>query len=105
MFGYPCAFVNGNMFAGLFQDRIFVRLSPDDRSGLDRTHGAIDFEPMPRRPMKAYAVVPDADAGVVFVVFKTPAGAAASLASAVSVLYQQIARELFERSLARVDSP
>lgn len=28
-----------------------------------------------------------------------------SLASAVSVLYQQIARELFERSLARADSP
>jgi len=27
VFGYPCAFVNGNMFAGLFQTELFVRLS------------------------------------------------------------------------------
>ncbi len=24
MFGYPCAFVNGNMFAGLFAKQMFV---------------------------------------------------------------------------------
>ena len=28
MFGYPCLFVAGNMCAGVFQDRIFARLSP-----------------------------------------------------------------------------
>lgn len=26
MFGYPCAFVNGNMFAGLHEGRMIVRL-------------------------------------------------------------------------------
>ncbi len=29
MFGGPCAFVNGNMFAGLHEDRLLVRL-PDE---------------------------------------------------------------------------
>ncbi len=29
MFGCPCAFVNGNMFAGLHEDRLLVRL-PDE---------------------------------------------------------------------------
>ncbi len=29
MFGCPCAFVNGNMFAGLHEDRLIVRL-PDE---------------------------------------------------------------------------
>ncbi len=32
MFGYPCAFVNGNMFAGLFQDEMFLRLSDEGRA-------------------------------------------------------------------------
>jgi TfoX/Sxy family transcriptional regulator of competence genes len=50
MFGCPCAFVNGNMFAGLHEDRLIVRL-PDEA---------------PRRPcvilgrtMKQYALFPD----------------------------------------------
>jgi len=29
MFGYPCAFVNGNMFTGLHQGSLIVRLIPD----------------------------------------------------------------------------
>lgn len=32
MFGCPCAFVNGNMFAGLHEDRLIVRL-PDEAAG------------------------------------------------------------------------
>ncbi len=28
MFGCPCAFVNGQMFAGVYQARIFLRLDP-----------------------------------------------------------------------------
>ena len=51
MFGCPCAFVNGNMFAGLHEDRLIVRL-PDEAA---------------RRPcvimgrtMKQYALFPDA---------------------------------------------
>jgi TfoX/Sxy family transcriptional regulator of competence genes len=34
MFGYASAFVNGNMFAGTFQDAIVVRLAVADRDAL-----------------------------------------------------------------------
>ncbi len=30
MFGYPAYFINGNMFAGLFADKLFLRLSDID---------------------------------------------------------------------------
>jgi TfoX/Sxy family transcriptional regulator of competence genes len=32
MFGYPSVFLNGNMLASIFQDRIMVRLSERDRA-------------------------------------------------------------------------
>jgi TfoX/Sxy family transcriptional regulator of competence genes len=57
MFGYPCCFVGGHMFMGLFQDRMMVRLSPDDRRELVAKGGAI-FEPMAGKPMKEYVVLP-----------------------------------------------
>jgi TfoX/Sxy family transcriptional regulator of competence genes len=57
MFGYASAFVNGNMFAGTFQDSIVVRLAETDRAALLKVKGAAPFEPM-RRPMKEYVVVP-----------------------------------------------
>ena len=58
MFGYPAYFVNGNMFAGLFEDKIIVRLSPEDRELiLAGSEEAIRFEPMPGRPMKEYVVL------------------------------------------------
>ncbi|MHB8530926.1 MAG: TfoX/Sxy family protein [Caulobacteraceae bacterium] len=60
MFGYPIAFVNGNMFAGLFGDQMFARLAPTARQALERTHGPLPLEPMPGRPMKNYTRVPDA---------------------------------------------
>jgi TfoX/Sxy family transcriptional regulator of competence genes len=60
MFGQPAAFVNGNLFLGVFGDRIFLRLSKEDRIEAARTPGFVPFEPMPGRPMKAYFVVPDA---------------------------------------------
>lgn len=60
MFGYPCAFVNGNMFAGLFGDGVFARVPPDLRAALERDHGARPFEPMAGRPMKDYLGLPDA---------------------------------------------
>jgi TfoX/Sxy family transcriptional regulator of competence genes len=60
MFGYPCAFVNGNMFAGLFGARMFVRLSAEDRRSMTADHNARPLEPMPGRPMKDYIVVPPA---------------------------------------------
>ena len=57
MFGYPSAFVNGNMFAGTFQDSIVVRLAETDRAALLKVKGAAPFEPM-GHPMKEYVVVP-----------------------------------------------
>jgi TfoX/Sxy family transcriptional regulator of competence genes len=57
MFGYASAFVNGNMFAGTFQDSIVVRLAETDRAALLKLKGAAPFEPM-GHPMKEYVVVP-----------------------------------------------
>jgi TfoX/Sxy family transcriptional regulator of competence genes len=57
MFGYASAFVNGNMFAGTFQDAIVVRLAETDRAALLKLKGAALFEPM-GHPMKEYVVVP-----------------------------------------------
>src|SRR6266542_4014439 len=57
LFGYPAAFINGNMFLGLFQDQMIVRLPEQAREDLIRKGGAL-FEPMPGRPMREYVVVP-----------------------------------------------
>lgn len=59
MFGYPCAFVHGNMYAGLFQDIAFARLPPGLHAEVDAEFGARHFEPMPGRPMRAYVVLPE----------------------------------------------
>jgi TfoX/Sxy family transcriptional regulator of competence genes len=58
MFGNLAAFVNGNMFAGLFGEDLFVRL-PDDEAAAVRRDGGRDFEPMSGRAMKGYVLVPD----------------------------------------------
>jgi len=60
MFGYPAAFVNGNMFAGVFQDQVFARLAPAEKAALGAVHGPHPFEPMAGRPMQAYVRAPDA---------------------------------------------
>jgi TfoX/Sxy family transcriptional regulator of competence genes len=60
MFGCPVALANGHMFAGVLQDIVFVRLPPAERAALEAEHGVRHFEPMPGRPMTAYAVLPDA---------------------------------------------
>jgi TfoX/Sxy family transcriptional regulator of competence genes len=57
MFGNLSAFVNGNMFAGLFGEDLFVRL-PDEQSAAIRKQGGRDFEPMPGHAMKGYVTVP-----------------------------------------------
>jgi TfoX/Sxy family transcriptional regulator of competence genes len=57
LFGYASAFVNGNMFAGTFQDAIVVGLAERDRVALLKVKVAAPFEPM-GRPMKEYVVVP-----------------------------------------------
>ncbi len=60
MFGYPCAFVNGNMFTGLHQEALIVRLGENDRRRLIDEAGAKQFEPMPGRPMREYVALPRA---------------------------------------------
>jgi TfoX/Sxy family transcriptional regulator of competence genes len=58
MFGYPAAFLNGNMFAGLYDDYMIVKLAPDDLKAFLQAHNTHLFEPMPGRPMREYAVIP-----------------------------------------------
>lgn len=60
MFGSLGAFVNGNMFAGLFADRIGVKLlDAEARAELAATEGAGPFGPE-ERPMGGYLAVPAA---------------------------------------------
>ncbi len=59
MFGYPAAFVNGNMFSSLFQSSMILRLSEQDRAACASQFGARRFEPMPGRPMREYVEVPE----------------------------------------------
>jgi TfoX/Sxy family transcriptional regulator of competence genes len=58
MFGNAAAFVNGNMFAGLFGQELFVRVSGSDREELSAAGGG-SFEPMPGRPMMGYTTLPE----------------------------------------------
>jgi TfoX/Sxy family transcriptional regulator of competence genes len=57
MFGNLAAFVNGNMFTGLFGEDLFVRLSEADQARL-RNQGGKEFAPMAGRAMKGYLTVP-----------------------------------------------
>ncbi len=59
MFGYPAAFVNGNMFMGLFQEDMILRLPEAERTELLKV-GARIFEPMPGRLSREYIAVPPA---------------------------------------------
>ena len=58
MFGNISAFVNGNMFFGMFGNDLFLRLSDEDRIELLKNKGASALEPMKGRPMEDYVVVP-----------------------------------------------
>ena len=58
MFGNMSAFVNGNMFTGLYGEDLFVRLSDKDSMDLLKNKGASLFEPMKGRPMKGYFFIP-----------------------------------------------
>lgn len=58
MFGSPVYFVKGNMFVGVHQDSIMLRLKPLDQEALfDEYDEAMPFEPMGRR-MKEYVLLP-----------------------------------------------
>jgi hypothetical protein len=58
MFGNLGAFVNGNMFAGLFGSTIGVKLSDADRQELENTERTVPFGPA-ERPMGGYTGLPE----------------------------------------------
>ena len=59
MFGYPAYFVDGKMFAGLFADQVFLRLSEEDQIKLIGEYPYVKhFEPVEGRVMKNYMVIP-----------------------------------------------
>ena len=57
MFGNLGAFVNGNMFMGLFGPDIGVKLGPEDAVDLRAVDGAGPFGPA-ERPMSGYVTLP-----------------------------------------------
>jgi len=59
MFGYPAAFLRGQMVCGVFQERIMLRLGEADRAALLAQPGARPFEPMPGRAMREYVELPE----------------------------------------------
>ena len=59
MFGSLGAFVNGNMFMGLFGSDIGIKLGPDDVTTLLAVDGAGSFGPA-ERPMSGYVALPAA---------------------------------------------
>jgi len=58
MFGYSCAFAKGNMFVGLHEAGMVLRLPDEQRAEFLRLKGAKPFEPMPGRVMREYVTVP-----------------------------------------------
>lgn len=59
MFGNLGAFVNGNMFMGLFGSQVGVKLDENARDALLREEGAGPFGPA-ERPMGGYVTMPAA---------------------------------------------
>jgi len=59
MFGCPAYFTNGNLFAGVHQSSLMLRLPEASRAEAVALGGG-PFEPMPGRPMKKYVVLPTA---------------------------------------------
>src|SRR5262245_38440487 len=57
MFGQLSAFVNGNMFCGIYGEEFIVRL-PADEIARVKKQGGRDFEPVAGHKMGGYVVVP-----------------------------------------------
>ena len=57
MFGCPAYFTGGNLFAGVWQETMMLRLSEDERAEIAAAGGR-PFEPMPGRAMKEYVALP-----------------------------------------------
>jgi TfoX/Sxy family transcriptional regulator of competence genes len=60
MFGQYALFLNGNMFAGVFEETVFLRYPPEDQEEVFAEFDEIArFEPMEGRGMREYSTVPD----------------------------------------------
>jgi hypothetical protein len=59
MFGYPAAFIGGNLTTSLHRESWIVRLPDAQREERVRA-GWSEFEPMPGRPMRGYVAMPPA---------------------------------------------
>ncbi len=60
MFGYPAAFVNGNFFAGLFEEDVLIRLPDAILPRVPEMVGTPIFNPMGRgKGMTGFPVVPE----------------------------------------------
>jgi TfoX/Sxy family transcriptional regulator of competence genes len=57
MFGQLSAFVNGNMFCGIFGEELMLRLPADEIENIKK-QGGRDFEPVAGHKMGGYVVVP-----------------------------------------------
>jgi TfoX/Sxy family transcriptional regulator of competence genes len=58
MFGYPCAWINGNMASGLFASQWWIRVSEPERDELLAIPGAHPFEVMPGKAMGRNVTMP-----------------------------------------------
>jgi hypothetical protein len=58
MFGYPCAWIAGNMVSGLFGEDWWVRVSEPERDALLALPGAHPLEVMPGKTMGRSVVMP-----------------------------------------------
>src|SRR6185503_11499359 len=61
MFGYPAAFIGGNLATGLFENGWMVRLGPDEANRIVAAGDGRPFEPMAGRPMTGYVLLPAAE--------------------------------------------
>lgn len=60
MFGSITYFVNNNMFTGVHEDTIFLRLSEEDRLKMLKDEPDTEqFEPLEGRKMREYMVLPE----------------------------------------------
>jgi TfoX/Sxy family transcriptional regulator of competence genes len=58
MFGQFAFFLNGNMFTGVFQSRIFLRLSQESKKETMELHPEVShFEPRKGQIMKEYITI------------------------------------------------
>jgi hypothetical protein len=63
VYGHPSCVLHGNMFMGLYEDSLILRLAEPDRTEFLRRCGGRLFEPLPGRSMKEFVVVPSALVG------------------------------------------